>query len=779
MAEALSTSADEQTRHGVDKDAAGGSMRIEGRPGQELDIGTGRAEGRGTMQVLNARRAVRGEGRNLVRDVATVFVTERNLEKLLVRLDKYEAYDGEDDRGGRTAKRPDSFWLFEGAETFRPARLEDFWTDDLSSFPSADGAAIWEVWVREGYEGPFREALKQLKLSTEGAPSRFVDVSIWSVRATRQQLRRLIDRSAAVVELRGASSFSADHRDLPPAGRLADAETLARRIRPAAAEAPRVTLLDTGVNRANPLLRRSLPLSRCHAAIDGWDRLDFDGHGTKMAGVALFGDLADVAGGAVEVRLEAALESVVVTAPPGNAALPARNAIERAVSIVEDAEKAGRVFCLAATAPGEATDGRPSSTSSTLDKLAFGNARDTRLFCAAVGNVSTDGRRPYLAADYATLNEDHGIQSPAQALNALSVGAITHKCSGRGALAAEGDLSPTSRTALAWEFRRNKPDIVMEGGNHVLDPGGQTSRFHGPDMVETTSRDVAARPITTTGETSAATAAAAGLAARLLARYPSMRAETIRGLMVHSASWTDAMLARHAAKVAEGLRDEQAWLHVLDCFGWGLPNEERLFWSAGNALTLVVEDELRPYKHEQGKSVTLREMKHFRLPWPRAALAALGSAPVELRCTLSYFVEPDPHSASRARPELYPSHRLRFDFRRHDETERQALARVNRAFSSDGVTADDAGWTLGSRFRSRGTLHHDIWRGRAYELADRGGVSVVPNRGWWADRPDLSPENRRIRFSLIVSVRTPETPTDIHAEALAQVPTGILVANSP
>ncbi len=35
-------------------------------------------------------------------------------------------------------------------------------------------------------------------------------------------------------------------------------------------------------------------------------------------------------------------------------------------------------------------------------------------------------------------------------------------------------------------------------------------------------------------------------------------------------------------------------------------------------------------------------MKYFKLPWPSSELAKLNQTTVEMRCTLSYFVEPDP-----------------------------------------------------------------------------------------------------------------------------------------
>jgi hypothetical protein len=147
--------------------------------------------------------------------------------------------------------------------------------------------------------------------------------------------------------------------------------------------------------------------------------------------------------------------------------------------------------------------------------------------------------------------------------------------------------------------------------------------------------------------------------------------------MVHVAEWTPAMRAQFEVAVAAGISRPEAFGMLISRFGWGIPDEVRLFESAANALTLIAEDTLRPYQGETGSNLPLREMKYFRLPWPKASLRDFGATNIEMRCTLSYFVEPDPHAAARDRIERYPSHRLRFDVRRFGESHAQAQARVN------------------------------------------------------------------------------------------------------
>jgi hypothetical protein len=97
----------------------------------------------------------------------------------------------------------------------------------------------------------------------------------------------------------------------------------------------------------------------------------------------------------------------------------------------------------------------------------------------------------------------------------------------------------------------------------------------------------------------------------------------------------------------------RAMEHLLRCFGFGVPNLERAIWSAGNALTLVVQDELRPFERDKSN-----EMRLHTLPWPKQALLDLGDIEVELRVTLSYFIEPNPARRGWERRHRCASHGL-------------------------------------------------------------------------------------------------------------------------
>ena len=113
--------------------------------------------------------------------------------------------------------------------------------------------------------------------------------------------------------------------------------------------------------------------------------------------------------------------------------------------------------------------------------------------------------------------------------------------------------------------------------------------------------------------------------------------------------------------------------------GFGVPNVDRALGSVANSLTMIGEEQLQPFRHETGKGTKLRDMNLHKLPWPLSELEALGQTLVELRVTLSYFIEPNPSARGFSSRYSYQSHGLRFDVKRSLESEYEFRARINAA----------------------------------------------------------------------------------------------------
>ena len=427
-----------------------------------------------------------------------------------------------------------------------------------------------------------------------------------------------------------------------------------------------------------------------------------------MAGVALFGSrLAELLAGNETVELRHRIESVKVLPPP-----PRRNDEPRlyghitaqAIGRVEiTAPVRNRSFCMAITTDGK-DRGRPSSWSGVIDQLCAGiTDENPRLFFISAGN--TDPNQRHL---YPDSNDRDNVHDPAQAWNAITVGASTDRVMfdqnqfpGYVPIAKEpGDLSPSSTTSLSWERTRPyKPDIVMEGGNQIVVPGTATVMDPDDMTILTTAHATTGRLLVDLRDTSAATAQAARIAAILQAEYPMFWPETIRALLIHSAEWTKPM------KRAFGKNKNDA-AKRLRRYGYGIPSLDRARYSASDSLTLIVQQKIQPFTKEEGEPQT-KEMGLHSLPWPRQQLLDLGDQPVTMRVTLSYFIEPKPGRRegfvkSRHR---YQSHGLRFEVRRPQEPLDDLRKRVSKAAREEEHTyeavGDTSGWELGPQFRTR------------------------------------------------------------------------------
>lgn len=162
-----------------------------------------------------------------------------------------------------------------------------------------------------------------------------------------------------------------------------------------------------------------------------------------------------------------------------------------------------------------------------------------------------------------------------------------------------------------------------------------------------------------------------------------------------------------------------------------------------------------------------------RLPWPLPELEALGDTVVEMRVTLSYYIEPNPSERGVRSRYRYESHGLRFDVKRPLESEDDFRSRINAAArdEEEGTYGggDDSGWLIGIKKRHKGSLHSDIWRGSAADLASRGVLAVYPALGWWKTRPRLERYNRTARYALIISIRAPEVDVDLYTAVANQL----------
>ncbi|WP_406158720.1 S8 family peptidase [Streptomyces sp. NBC_01005] len=748
-------------------------------------------------------------------EVALVSVGDSGAEKLRGRIAAYAQVPGGEQPEDSIPAEAD---LIANVDEIALASVRHLWSggDELPA-----GERWWQLWLERAAdrdEEPV-EVLRRLGppagLTLSEHTLSFARRTVVHVHGAPAQLSDLVGTNALPVEVRPAPLVEvfteatwALQEDL--------ADDLAGRTVPAQRDdAPIVTVLDTGVLAQHPLLKHSLVRSLT-LRTDGRAG-DEHGHGTKMAGLALYGDLSEPLSHNLEVHLRHRIESMRILELDGDqVSEPDFGAVmAEAVARTEIEDPATpRAYSMSVTArtyEPSPMAGQPTAWSTAVDALAYGHdvavsdggdvslltppePGPRRLFFISAGNV----RDPYVQ-NYLDRCDLMPVEDPAQSWNALTVGAYTRLAhvptqnsdyAGWSPLAPDGELSPFSRTGVVLSSRwPNKPDIVMEGGNLLFQtmPNGEldtgAAESHG---VLTTTRASFA-PVQATHATSPATAQAARLAALVMDRYPHLKPETIRGLLVHCAEWTPAMWSHFTAAGAFGIKGNKQMLGaLLRRYGWGVPTEERLLNSAAHDLTLIAQEEFRPMR-VTNRQPKLSLMQVHDLPWPVEQLQALGDERLRMRVTLSYFVEPWVGGQGWRDRFVYPSHELRFELPRPGEDPVDFQRRVSHDAAADelgrpagtrrGKPRADRGWLLGQGQRQRGSLSSDLWEGTASELAERGHIAVYPAGGWWHRQKATDRAEMPVTYALLVTIRTSNTETDlltpIRSEIAARVPVSV------
>lgn len=734
-------------------------------------------------RLLNIRTSGTEEAEEII---ATVYIPAGKEKHF---LNKFEKYATEIDK---RSNKPKNYKLVNSIEDIRLAVLESFWQDRIELMP--DETTKWcEIWIRTGIGSEqaqetisnFKTLCGQLNIEYQEDFLLFPERAVILVNANKEMLTNLIESSDSIAEFRLAKETAGFWVELSPSEQAQWVQDLKNRLQVNDNANVAITILDTGVNNGHELLSPVLTDADCHSHKQDWGTEDHHGHGTNMAGLAAYGNLQYHLEHSDNVEINHKMESVKILPPDGDNDPKEWGAItQQAISRVEiQSADIAHIGCMAITAPEDLDQqklGRPSSWSAAIDAMTAGYPDDPqRLFIVSAGNV----RDPQDFRAYPDSNLTKSVENPGQSWNALTVGAYTEKtqisdrdCHDHEVIAPFGGLSPYSTTSLVWDRKKwpHKPDIVFEGGNRSKSPDGFVGDHEDLEIL-TTHHNVTERQFSTIHGTSSATAYAAWMAAQIQTVYPHAWPETIRGLMIHSAQWTDAMKQQFKFD----LQKKTGIANLLRTCGYGVPDYNSAISCVQNRLTLIAQEYLQPFGKKDSGGYCTKDMHIHELPWPKDVLINLGETPVRLRITLSYFIEPGPGEIGFKDRYRYPSHALRFDINSNSENREDFLARLNNAARDEEYNSDiapDSGssrWLIGKNNRKFGSIHSDIWDGTAAEIATCNLIGVHPIIGWWRERHHIQRWNRRTRYSLIVSLYTPEENIDLYTPIAVQLKTPI------
>lgn len=412
--------------------------------------------------------------------------------------------------------------------------------------------------------------------------------------------------------------------DLPPLPDLGDSDPppitineLPPRLAPAE-NAPIIGIVDSGVND-HPLLENVVIESLGIPANLG--TADICGHGTKVAGIASYGDLRERVQ-ANSFNAPVRIISARVVNDHGRFDDTQKLPEQMRNAITALADKGCRVVNMSL---GDKdlipyAGGRASSWASELDTLA--RERDLVIVVSA-GNSASGARAPWGAANDAILtsypgyltNPENRLIDPAIAANVITVGALAHANGLNDDVNDVPQIQHVASINQPCPITRSgpgiagaiKPEFCEHGGTLVFD--GHTDRLLKGDHLAsagmlTLEPEYRRSLFTSATGTSYAAPRVAYKAALIAARYPNASANLIRALLAISAD-----IPSEAAKCINPAmrRNEQPSAATRQCLGYGVPD-------LGHALA---SDDTRTVLLADRQDMELDQVALYAVPIPR------------------------------------------------------------------------------------------------------------------------------------------------------------------
>ena len=559
---------------------------------------------------------------------------------------------------------------------------------------------------------------------------------------------------------------------------LSKVEASPFRLEPPESKAPKVCVIDSGIQERHSLLKAAIDLQNSRSWVPEETNKTSDyfhgGHGTRVAGAVLYPIAIPRTG---KEKAVCWIQNARVL--DANCKLPTQlfppNLLGDIVDFYYNKTKT-RIFNHSITGSVPCRTRYMSAWAAAIDNLTW--EKDI-LFIVAAGNLPLSGRIGYtrlsvqdhLAAnrscpDY-LLEDSCRIANPAQSFQALTVGSISlasYHALPYSSISQKDKPSAFSCSGLGiWDTI--KPEVVEYGGDFVKDesipPNITSPKEVCPELVRSTLNGGPGVAADTVG-TSFATPKVSHIAACLAADLPDESCLLYRALIVQSARWPEWTMADNIEK-----------LHVIRQIGYGIPNIDRALGNSPNRITLITRGN-RPIK--------AKEAHVYQVKLPEGLRSQGEEYEILVEVTLSYKAQP---RRTRRNRRKYLSTWLDWDCSKKGENPEKFLARILKEYdASEEAEKGEEGfkWTIGKRSknygkidgvsRSAGTVQKDWTVVKSFELREAFCIAVVGHEGWNNDPDAEAPYSLVISFEAIASnipIYTPFVQAQVVIELEQQV----------
>ena len=525
-------------------------------------------------------------------------------------------------------------------------------------------------------------------------------------------------------------------------------------------EMPGVVVLDSGIADGHPLLKAAIGESK--SFLPGEGPHDENGHGTHVAGLALYGDFEK------HLRAGAFLPTLllysgrILDKNNENTTSFVENQIEEAVRYFVK-EHNCKIFNLSfGDANKPYLGGHLKGLSVTLDTLS--RELDV-LFVVSSGNHqinehSPDGLEWRDQYPNYLLHEDWRLIEPAPALNVLTVGSLARhnqtfnsqrnpKDLTELPIAHPGQPSPFTRSGYSIDGAI-KPELMAHGGNWALDRYRNFGLVDaGMGVVSTGHQFASGYPFVVDVGTSMAAPQVAHLAASVLREHPNATANFIRAQLCLNAALPQA---------SQQLIDSNKALKQV-C-GYGQVDESALYRSLENAVTMIADGQIENKRHH-----------FYEIPLPEEFTSGGKERLREIAVALAYT---PPVRSTRIK---YRATRIDFKLVAANDLE-HVTTMFNKATPKEDYQSikELSSAAIGQKVRSKGTVQADFWcfkQFRKTSLLRTKKLFVVVTRNDYPWGESLC--NNEENYSLLVALRDKENLlaqlyTQIKAQLDAKVP---------
>ncbi|MFT7405801.1 S8 family peptidase [Zhongshania sp.] len=522
--------------------------------------------------------------------------------------------------------------------------------------------------------------------------------------------------------------------------------------------AARICILDSGIAGNHPLIAPAMAES---VDFIGGDGSDLNGHGTAVAGIALYGDLESCkASNFWRPELLLFNGRVLNENAEFDVNVIERTLVEAVTYFVE--EHHCRIFNLSLGNSNAPYDGKHvRGIAYVLDKLA----RDLNvLLIVSTGNFNgsnnpdvpknswRDEYPEYLLAEQSVLID------PAPALNAITVGSLarhnatfnTQRYPEVTQLAPANENQPSPFTRHGPSVKGAiKPELTATGGN--LASPMRTGREYDPVMrgmgvLSCNSQFVGNTLFSEMSGTSFSAPYITHLAGRLLNNYPRASANLLRALLINHANLPSEVETSFSDEIKEAYKAACSRDASRDVAGYGVVDENELFRSSEYVVGLMAEDRIENNAHH-----------FFELPLPLEFLRTQRAAR-EIRVTLTHC------PAVRTTRLDYVATKMHFRL-----VKGTSLESVQRHFNHDtqdetDTRNDDATGNrdVTAELRSKGTVQSSTWRMKQRSPKEKWFVVVTRQDKDWGEALSFEQEE----YALVVTVTDRENE---HAQLYTQI----------